>query len=124
LQGLVRLAEAHARSRLNPIVEKQDAQVAIRLMSYYLMHAGYDQETNTFDIDRISVGTSTKQRNKLKLIRETIKKLEEKFGKQVPLEDLRKEVKDLSDIDFEESIERLQKESIIFQPRSGFIQLM
>ena len=31
LQGLVRLAEAHAKSRLSPLVERQDSQVAIRL---------------------------------------------------------------------------------------------
>jgi len=79
LQGLVRLAEAHAKTRLNPIVTKEDAQVAIRLMRYYLMHAGYDQETNTFDIDRISASTSSGQRSKIILVKETIKKLEDKF---------------------------------------------
>jgi len=124
LQGLVRLAEAHAKTRLNPIVTKEDAQVAIRLMRYYLMHAGYDQETNTFDIDRVSSSTSSGQRNKIILVKETLKKLEEKFGKQVPLENLREELKDLSDHDFEEAIDKLKEKGDLYQPRSGFVQLM
>ncbi len=124
LQGLVRLSEAHAKTRLSPKVEKKDAQVAIRLMNYYLMHVGYDQETKTFDIDRISIGTSSSQRNKIILTKETIKKLEEKHGKQVPLNVLREELKDLSDADFEEAIEKLKSKADIFQPRQGFVQLM
>lgn len=122
LQGLVRLAEAHAKSRLSPTVDKEDSQVAIRLTNYYLMQVGYDPETKTFDIDRFSTKISSSKRNKIMLLKDTIKKLEDRFGKQVPLEDLRNEMKDMSDAEFEESIEKLKKSGDLFQPKQGFIQ--
>ncbi|MBR9705906.1 minichromosome maintenance protein MCM [Candidatus Pacearchaeota archaeon] len=124
LQGLVRLAEAHAKSRLSLTVDREDSQVAIRLTKYYMMQVGYDAETKTFDIDRFTTNTSSSKRNKILLVRSTIKKLEEKHGKQVPLDILREELKDLADPDFEESIQKLKKSGDIFQPKSGFIQLI
>ncbi len=124
LQGLIRLAEAHAKSRLSLTVDKEDAQVAIRLTKYYMMQVGYDAETKSFDIDRFTVGTSSSKRNKIILLKETIKKLEDKYGKQVPLDILRSELKDLSDRDFDESMEKLKKSGDLFQPKSGFVQLI
>ena len=62
LQGLVRLAEAHAKSRLSETVDKEDAEVAIRLTNYYLMQVGYDPETKTFDIDKASGAIPSSQR--------------------------------------------------------------
>ena len=122
LQGLVRLAEAHAKSRLSPIVEVEDSQVAIRLTNYYLMQVGYDPETKTFDIDRFSTKISSSKRSKILLLKDSIRKLEEKFGKQIPIDKLREEVKDMSDAEFEESIEKLKKSGDLFQPKQGFIQ--
>ncbi len=125
LQGLIRLAESHARTRLSQTVDKEDAQVAIRLTNYYLMQVGYDPETKTFDIDRFSIGTSSSQRNKIILIKETIKKLEEKYGKMVPLDMLKKELgEDISEEEFDEALEKLKKIGDLFQPKSGFVQLI
>jgi len=125
LQGLIRLAEAHARTRLSQTVDKEDAQVAIRLTNYYLMQVGYDPETKTFDIDRFSISTSSSQRSKIILIKETIKKLEEKYGKMVPLDMLKKELgTNISDEEFEEALEKLKKIGDLFQPKSGFVQLI
>jgi len=122
LQGLVRLSEAHAKSRLSLTVDRDDAKAAIKLTNYYLMQVGYDPETKTFDIDRFTTRISSNQRNKIVLIKETIKKMEDKFGKQVPLEELRKELKELSDQEFEEYIDKLKKSGDIFQPKQGFVQ--
>ena len=122
LQGLVRLAEAHAKSRLSPIVEKQDAEVAIRLTKYYLMQVGYDPETKRFDIDRFTTKMSSSQRSKVFLIRDMIKKLEEQYGKQIAIDVLRESLKELSDAEFEEGMSKLEKEGQIFHPKQGFIQ--
>jgi replicative DNA helicase Mcm len=125
LQALVRLAEAHARTRLSPKVERQDSQIAINLMNYYLLQVGYDPETKSFDIDRFTTSISSSQRSKIILIRETIKKLEEKHGKQVPLDILRQELgTNITDIEFDEGLEKLKKAGDIFQPKSGFIQII
>jgi replicative DNA helicase Mcm len=124
LQGLVRLSEAHAKMRLSDKVEKQDAQVAIRLTEYYLRQVGYDEETNTFDIDRFTTRVSSSQRNKIVLLRETIKKLEEKHGVQVPLDVLQQELaENMTEIEFEEGLEKLRKSGDIFHPKQGFVQL-
>ena len=122
LQGLVRLSEAHAKTRLSHTVDRKDAQVAIRLTNYYLMQVGYDPETKKFDIDRFTTRVSSSQRNKIVLLRETIKNLEDKFGKQVPIDVLRTELKDLTDSEFDEAIEKLQKSGDIFLPKQGFVQ--
>ena len=123
LQGLVRLAEAHAKSRLSPIVDRQDAQIAIRLTTYYLMQVGYDPETKKFDIDRFTTRISSSKRNKILMLKETLKKMEERFGKQVPIEDLKKEIgNEMSDTEFEEAIEKLKEKGDLFQPKQGFIQ--
>lgn len=122
LQGLVRLAESHAKSRLSLIVEKEDSQVAIRLTKYYLMQVGYDAETKTFDIDRFSTSTSSSKRSKIIQLKETIKKLEPKHGKQVPLDILREELKNMTDSEFEDALEKLKKSGDVFQPKQGFVQ--
>ena len=124
LQGLVRLAEAHARTRLSPKVEQIDARVAIRLTKYYMMQVGYDAETKSFDIDRFSTGTSSSKRNKIMLLKDSIKKLEEEYGKLIPLDILKKSLKDISESDFEDSLNQLKKSGDVFQPKSGFVQLI
>jgi replicative DNA helicase Mcm len=122
LQGLVRLAEAHAKSRLSPTVDREDAQVAIKLTNYYMMQVGYDPDTKTFDIDRFSTKLSSSKRSKIFLLKESIKGLEEKYGKQVPLDVLREKLKEFSDAEFEDSLEKLKKSGDIFQPKQGFVQ--
>ncbi len=123
LQGLVRLAEAHAKSRLSLVVEKIDAETAIKLTTYYLMQVGYDPETKRFDIDRFTTRISSSQRSKLILLRETIKKLEDIHGKQIPLEVLRQELgNNITDAEFEETIQKLEKEGQVFHPKHGYVQ--
>ncbi|MBD3252233.1 hypothetical protein GF386_00700 [Candidatus Pacearchaeota archaeon] len=124
LQGLVRLAEAHAKSRLSEKVERLDAQVAIRLTKYYMMQVGYDPETKSFDIDRFTTSTPSSKRSKIFLVRDTLRKLEKEHGKQIPEDILRNSLQDLSDLEFEEAIQELIKKSDIFQPKSGFYQLL
>ncbi len=125
LQGLIRLAEAHAKTRLSNKVKKQDAQVAIRLMNYYLMQVGYDAETKTFDIDRFTSKISSSQRSKIVLVKETIKTLEKKYGKTVPLDVLRQNLgENISDTEFEDAITKLKSSGDIYQPKSGFVQLI
>jgi len=125
LQGLVRLSEAHAKSRLSQTVDVEDSQVAIRLTNYYLMQVGYDSETKTFDIDRFTTSTPSSKRGKIFLIKEMIQKLEDKHGKQVPIDVIKKEIgKELTEIEFEDAIRELIKKSDIFEPKSGFVQLM
>ena len=122
LQALVRMAEASAKIRLMEEVTVEDAKEAIDLMKYYLMQVGYDYESKTFDIDKVSGKFSNSQRNKIMLVRETITALESKMGKQVPVEEIEKELEGkVSKIEFDDIVDKLLKEGQIFRPKRGYL---
>ena len=124
LEAIVRLAEAHARMRLGDKVEVADAIAAINLVKSYLMQVGYDKDTKTFDIDRIS-GTGASERNKIGLVRDTIEELEKRLGKLVPMEEVSKALAGkVSEVDVDEAVGKLLKSGDLFRPKRGFIQRM
>ena len=123
LQALIRMAEASAKLRLSEIVTKEDAMEAIELMKYYLMQVGYDYESKSIDIDRISTGIASSQRNKIITVRETIIQMEDRIGKLIPVEELENELEGkLSKTEIEEAITKLSSAGDIFKPRRGYVQ--
>ncbi|MEK6862155.1 MAG: minichromosome maintenance protein MCM [Nanoarchaeota archaeon] len=123
LEALVRLSEASAKSRLSNSVERQDAERAIKLMKYFLMQAGFDQDTQSFDIDKIVTGVTASKRSKILEVKEAIISLENKIGKMIPLEELEKELEgSMNRIQIEESLEKLSISGDIFYPKKGYIQ--
>ncbi len=122
LQALIRMSEASAKVRLSNEVNLNDARIAIEIMKNYLMQVGYDYESQTLDIDRISTGIPTSQRSKIITVREVISNLETKLGKLIPIEEIEKELEGkISKTDIEESISKLQASGDIFKPRRGYI---
>jgi replicative DNA helicase Mcm len=122
LQALIRMAEASAKIRLSKIVSKKDAENAIDIMKYYLMQVGYDYESKTFDIDRISGRVSSSQRGKIMLVKDTIIDLENKVGKMVPREEIEKELEGkMTDSELDEALSKLSSSGDIFSPKRGFI---
>ncbi len=123
LEGLVRLSEASAKLRLSSEVTKQDAERAITLLDFCLKQVAFDEESGTFDIDRIASEIPASQRNKLILVKEIIAELENKLGKTIPIEDIIKaaEEKGLGESETEEVIQKLKRGGDIFEPRRGFI---
>ncbi|MDO8517117.1 MAG: minichromosome maintenance protein MCM [Nanoarchaeota archaeon] len=125
LEGLVRMAEASAKSRLSTKVQKIDAKRAIALMTFYLMQVGYDHETKTFDIDRLQTGVSSSHRGKIMIVKEALEKLESKLGKLIPQEEIEKELEGKIKADeLEEILGQLVKVGDLFRPRRGYIQRM
>jgi replicative DNA helicase Mcm len=123
LDALIRLSEASAKMKLKKKVNKEDAKLAISILKYYLMQVGFDQETKTFDIDRIATGVSTSQRGKVILVREAISRLEGRMGKLIPIEELQKELEEkIPKEEVEDSIQKLKQTGDIFEPRKGYIQ--
>ena len=122
LQALIRMAEASAKIRLSENVSKEDARQSIELMKYYLMQVGYDYESKTFDIDKITGKFSASQRNKIFLVKETITALESKMGKMIPYEEIEKELEDkIGKDELEEVINRLIRDNEIYRPKKGYI---
>jgi replicative DNA helicase Mcm len=122
LEALIRMSEASAKLRLDQIVTREDAKKAIDLMKYYLMQVGYDYESKTLDIDRIS-GMPTSKRNKVFIVRGIINELKNRVGDLIPMEEIEKELEGkLEKDEIDEAIVELIKNSIIFEPRSGYVQ--
>ncbi len=122
LQALIRMSEASAKIRLSPNVLKEDARRAIELMKYFLIKVGYDYESKTFDIDRISGKFTSSQRGKIFGVREAIFKLKERLGEMIPVEEIEKELEGkMTKREIEESIDKLKSEGTLFEPRRGFV---
>ncbi|MCK4650089.1 minichromosome maintenance protein MCM [Candidatus Pacearchaeota archaeon] len=124
LEAIVRLAEAHARMRLSEEVGVKDAIAAIDLVKSYLLQVGYDKDTKTFDVDRIT-GNSASARNKIVVVVDTIEELEKKMGKLIPLEEVSKALEGrMKGSEVDEAIGKLLKSGDLFRPRRGFVQRM
>lgn len=123
LEAIIRLSEACARIRLSDAVTANDAKRAIELLKHSLMEVGYDEETKTFDIDRIS-GMPTSKRGKIVSIRDVIARVQTRVGKLIPLEEIQKELPDMSSHDIEEAISELKKKGDLFEPKHGYIQIV
>lgn len=123
LEGIIRLSEACAKARLSDKVKREDAIKAIELLKVSLSQVGYDEETKTFDIDKITTGITSSKRGKILLVRDAISLLESKVGKMIPIDDLKKEIAGkLNDDELEDAITQLKKSGDIFMPNAKHIQ--
>ncbi len=123
LEGIIRLSEAHAKLRLSDEVSRNDAKKAIELLRVSLQQVGYDEETKTFDIDRVTTGITSSKRSKIILVKETLSRLESRLGKLIPIEELEKEIGEkMTKDELEEAILQLSKAGDIFKPKKGYIQ--
>ena len=122
LEGLVRMTEASARLRLSQIAEKKDALKAVELMDYCLRQVAFDEETGTFDIDRVSSDTTASERNKINTVKDIITELENDLGKTIPAEDIIEKAKErgMKPEDVEQILQKLMRAGDIFEPRAGF----
>jgi replicative DNA helicase Mcm len=89
LEAMIRLAKANARMRLSNQVTVEDANRAIKLISFYLQEAGLDTETGKVDIDVLMTGRSRSQREKIQRILDIIQGLEEDYGGAAPVGEIK-----------------------------------
>jgi len=93
LEGIVRLAKASAKTKLSKTVTVEDATRAIKLTQYCLQKVGMDPDTGKIDIDRISTGVSSTERNNISIVSEIIRELEDRFGTIIKIDDIVQEAK-------------------------------
>ena len=65
LESMIRLAEAHAKMRLSPIVSSADVAEAVRLIQSALKQAATDSRTGLIDMGLLTEGTSASERRRL-----------------------------------------------------------
>lgn len=88
LEALIRLSEASARVRLSNIITTEDADRVIRIVMASLKQVMTDPETGRLDADIINVGMGKSQRDKIKVLREIIRELQDENKGPAPIEDI------------------------------------
>ncbi|MGC8572192.1 MAG: minichromosome maintenance protein MCM [Candidatus Micrarchaeia archaeon] len=125
IEGLVRMAEASAKTRLSNIVTKEDAEQAITLVEYVLNKLAVDTSGRR-DIDAI-VGMPREKVNKINMILDIIKKFEAESNgsgaeyKRVIEEAMKNSIDENTTKKY---LDELEKSGDIFSPRSGYIKIV
>jgi len=126
LDALVRLSEAHAKMALRSKILKEDVDEIIKLFKRYLKDTGYDETTGKIDMDRIFVGQSRSNLNKLETLMNKLKEIFEgnnwkALEKSNVIQIL--ELEETLDKKFIESaLEELLKEGTLYEPKSNYIK--
>lgn len=81
LEAIVRLAEASARIRLSPVIEKADADRVITIIDTCLRQVAYDPSSGTFDIDMVATGVSKSKRDLIRTIKQVIRDIADENGR-------------------------------------------
>jgi replicative DNA helicase Mcm len=120
LWAIIRLTRASARIRLSEVANAKDAEKAIQLVKISLSQVGMDTETGKFDVDKIMVGVTKSQRDKINEVLDIIKELEKEYGtaKKEEVFELAKE-RGIEEKNAAELIEKLRRDGNIYEPRHG-----
>jgi replicative DNA helicase Mcm len=124
LEGLVRLAEARARSFLRDHVEPEDARAIIRLMTLSLQDVGIDTSTGKIDIDTIMTGKPKSLRDKMQVVLSTFAELEKQLGivEEPTLYQALSRKVDITDDDARRLVDQLVREGILYAPKPGHLK--
>ena len=120
-EALIRLAQASAKINLRDTTIKQDAKRAIRLMRTSLKQLGFDVETDKLDIDRMETSVAGTQRSKIRVLLDIVDKLEKEM-KEVSVEDVGAQAEEEGISDWRELIEKLKREGLLYEPKSGYLK--
>jgi replicative DNA helicase Mcm len=124
IEGLVRLAEASAKSRLSDKIELRDAELAISLFDYMLTTLAVDRGGRK-DIDTLLTGMPREKVTKINTLMEIIAKLDEggQGAKIVAvLEEAEKAGIDRATTT--KYIGELERNGDIYTPKPGFIKIV
>ncbi|MCL2116108.1 MAG: minichromosome maintenance protein MCM [Methanobrevibacter sp.] len=128
LEAIIRLAEACAKIKLKELVEAEDAEKAVDLQKACLREVGYDPETGKMDIDVLEGRDPKSKRDKIRIIVDEIKDLQEEYEGQAPINVLTSNLMDqydeLSEDKIEEVIKDLKHKGIIFEPVAGYLKIV
>ncbi len=124
IEGLVRLAEGSAKTRLSNLVEFRDADVAIGLLNYMLKTLAVDRG-GRMDIDILTTGMPRERVDKINSIMSIIKKLEQDEGNARVARIIEEAEKAGTDKDTAwKYINELKKSGDIYEPKPGVIKIV
>ena len=126
LEGLIRLATARARLLLKSQVEGQDAQRAIDLLETMFNEAGIDVNTGKVDLGTLQ-GRPRSEVSKMQLFMDVIRGLEGEHKHPVEesqlVEELAKTDK-FTDDEARNYIRKMQKDSVIYEAKPGYYNIV
>ena len=125
LEAIIRLAEASAKIKLKDVVEKEDAEKAVRLQMACLKKVGVDPETGEMDIEVLEGRTPKSDRDKIQRVTEEIALLEEEYAGNAPLNILISNMNEkygVSQEKVESIVRNLQQKGVIYEPDTGYFK--
>ncbi|MGP8321481.1 MAG: minichromosome maintenance protein MCM [Methanosarcinaceae archaeon] len=127
LEALVRLSEANARIRLSNVATIDDAKRATNTVHSCLKQVGVDPDTGAFDVDVLTTGISKSQRDKIKIMKDIIRRVSERHsGGKAPLEEVYQETES-EQIDrghAEELIAKMRRTGDLLKPDNNHVRLV
>ena len=124
IEGLVRMSEASAKSRLSDVVEISDAELAINLSRFMLKSLALDTG-GRIDIDTILTGMPREKVDRMNSILNIIKKLEQEDSNikmQRVIEEA--EASGIDSATASKYLSELERSGDIYRPRQGVIKLV
>ena len=124
LEGIARLSEASAKTRLCPRVEIYDADRAIGLVEFVLKAIMMDKSSGRLDVDIISTGQPKSVVDKLKIVLDIVRELEEKYD----MAGTDKVLERAKEFGIDEYMGRkliedaLRKTNDLYEPKHGFLK--
>ncbi|MEK6924338.1 MAG: minichromosome maintenance protein MCM [Candidatus Micrarchaeota archaeon] len=123
IEGLIRLSEAHAKMRLSPLVEAQDAQSAVDLLDFVLRGVFFDRETGRIDSDIIAIGQPKSKLDKVRSVLGIINSLEKEMD-LVAEDDV---VREAASLGMDESyarklVDELKRQGDLYSPKPGYLK--
>ena len=125
LEALRRLAEASAKVRLSGIATVEDAERAIRIFEESMGQIAIDPETGKLDIDFAISGVSATQRDRIAIIKNIVKDLEETTVWGAPEEEIIEKAKEFKILGekVRETLEKLTQKGELYRPRYGYYRV-
>lgn len=123
LEGLIRIAEAHARIALREVVTEEDARAAVAIFNESMRQVCFDVSTGKIDRDILDTGIPRSTQDKLKIVYTVILELAKEAG-VAEAEAVYKELekRGISRDEAEALIKLLYRENKIYEPRPGYLK--
>jgi len=112
LESLIRLSEGLARMRYSRVVARNDVKEAMRLMRVATQAAATDPRTGRIDMDMITTGRSSAERENEESLNTTLKELlAERRGNRMAVSDVRRQLNEITNANAqqEEVVEALRR---------------
>lgn len=123
IEGLVRMAEASAKSRLTEKIEIKDAELAIYLFEFMFKTLAVDS-SGRLDIDRIMTGFPKEKVSRINSIMAIIKKIDEGSGAALIKVLDEAEQNGMSRDDASKYINELERSGDVYSPKPGILKIV